>query len=151
MEFLQTEQMCDDLFLTETPDNMIFQGIHSGILKSLWFFLTDATSDFKEYNLPVLVSGLLATQFPNDPFITPEAVSNLIITFLNGVGLPPMIDFPSGTFGFFKGTNATKSWWKINSGKYNMDNYNKILEFNGMTKLPNSWWENFGPTPSAHE
>jgi len=151
MEFLQTEQMCDDLFLTETPDNMIFQGIHSGILKSLWFFLTDATSDFKQYNLPVLVSGLLATQFPNDPFITPEAVSDLIITFLNGVGLPPMIDFPSGTFGFFKGTNATKSWWKINSGKYNMDNYNKILEFNGMTKLPNSWWENFGPTPSAHE
>merc|ERR1712098_676196 len=27
----------------------------------------------------------------------------------------------------------------------------EVLEYNGMTKLPESWWENFGPTPSAHK
>merc|ERR1711915_248592 len=153
-EYFQNEGMCDDLFLTETPDNMIFQGIHSGILKSLWYFLTDVDSEFKAYNVPNTIVKYLNILFPGNPNlenVTPEEILNLILTLLDAANLPPMIDLQNGTFGFFKGTNATKSWWKINSGKYNMDNYNKILEYNGMTKLPDSWWENFGPTPSAHE
>lgn len=45
-----------------------------------------------------------------------------------------MISLKDGTFGFFKGTNATKTWWKINSGKYNLDEYQNVLEFNGNTR-----------------
>jgi len=60
-----------------------------------------------------------------------------------------MLNLKEGTFGFFKGTNATKSWWKIDSGKYNMEKYQEVLEFNGNSRLPDNWWDNFGPTPSA--
>ena len=70
---------------------------------------------------------------------------------LNLAEIPPMIDLEQGKFGFYKGKNATKSWWKINSGRYDMENYNQVLEFDGMTRLPDSWWDNIGPAPSADE
>ena len=45
-----------------------------------------------------------------------------------------MLNLQEGTFGFFKGTNATRTWWKINNGKYNMDEYQQVLEFNGNSR-----------------
>ena len=45
-----------------------------------------------------------------------------------------MIDLEAGTFGFFKGTNATQTYGKINSGKYNLDQYQRVLEFNGNSR-----------------
>ena len=53
---------------------------------------------------------------------------------VDNMDLPPMIDLQSGTFGFFKGTNATQTYWKINSGKYNLDQYQRVLEFNGNSR-----------------
>ena len=52
----------------------------------------------------------------------------------DNLALPPMIDLKAGTFGFFKGTNATQTYWKINSGKYNLDQYQRVLEFNGNSR-----------------
>ena len=54
--------------------------------------------------------------------------------FSESSAIPPMISLKEGTFGFFKGTNATKSWWKINNGQYNLDEYQKVLEFNGNSR-----------------
>ena len=51
--------------------------------------------------------------------------------FADSLALPPMLSLSEGTFGFFKGTNATKTWWKVNSGRYNMEEYTRVLEFNG--------------------
>jgi len=135
--------LCDDIVLTGTPDKMIFQGVDSGILKSLWFFLTDPTE-----GLPSLLHVLISALYPGAD-IPAETIEAIIEQLLGSLPLPPLIDLEAGTFGFFKGSNATKSWWKINSGKNSMDNYNQVLEFNGMTELPESWWGDFGPTPSA--
>jgi len=79
-----------------------------------------------------------------DPIIPP-----LLKSLIDSANLPPMISLTEGTFGFFKGTNGSKTWWKINNGKYNMDEYTQVLEFNGNSRLPDSWWPDFGPTPSA--
>merc|ERR1712142_567662 len=146
---------CDDMWLTATPDEMIFQGTHSGIITSLNFFLHDTTTGA---GLPSLIwialinySGNHTEQLPADKVPSPDEIVNLIDTLLDSLNIPPLIDLEQGSFGFFKGTNATKSWWKINNGKYDMTHFNEVLEYNGMTKLPESWWENFGPTPSAHK
>jgi len=135
--------LCDDMFLTGTPDNIIYQGVESGMVKSLWFLLTD-----KEEGLTPLISLALSMIFPDQEF-TAEQIEQMIEQLLALVTIPPMIDLEGGTFGVFKGTNASKTWWKINNGKYNMDFYNEVLEFGGKSKLPDSWWIDFGPTPSA--
>eukprot|EP00091_Calanus_sinicus_P024124 TRINITY_DN8488_c0_g1_i2.p1 TRINITY_DN8488_c0_g1~~TRINITY_DN8488_c0_g1_i2.p1 ORF type:complete len:376 (+),score=78.35 TRINITY_DN8488_c0_g1_i2:71-1129(+) len=145
---------CDDMFLTGTPDNMIFQGTDSGVLKALWLWLTDTTVlpdvfPFPGGSLPTTLLHILQQLAPDDTVITIDSVVELIQYILKLAEVPPLIDLEQGKFGFFKGTNATKSWWKINSGKYDLQNYNKVLEFNGMTRLPDSWWDDFGPTPSA--
>jgi len=143
---------CDDMWLTATPDNMIFQGSHSGMITSLNAFLHD-----KQNGLPYFVFAaffLLQQQGVLPPNFTPPTLdecADLVDQLLNSLDIPPLIDLENGSFGFFKGTNATKSWWKINSGKYDMTHYNEVLEFNGMSRLPDSWWEDFGPTPSAHK
>jgi len=83
-------------------------------------------------------------------FVTDLLATNLDVpAILDTLALPPMIDLKAGTFGFFKGTNATQTYWKINSGKYNLDQYQRVLEFNGNSRLPDGWWPNFGPTPNA--
>jgi len=146
-------KFCDDLWLTATPDNMIFQGAHSGIITALNVFLFN-----EEAGLPKIIADLLATlqligQIPSDiTHPTAAEIAAIMHSLLDALGgIPSLIDLDEGTFGFFKGTNATKSWWKINSGKYDMNHYNEVLEYNGMTRLPDSWWEDFGPTPSAHK
>jgi len=148
---------CDDMWLTATPDNMIFQGSHSGMITALNFFLhskEDGGLTYYVYNAIKTVFGVLQQQgiIPDTMTPpTPDQCADLVEQLLNSLDIPPLIDLENGSFGFFKGTNATKSWWKINSGKYDMKHYNEVLEFNGMSKLPDSWWEDFGPTPSAHK
>merc|ERR1719495_2461470 len=107
--------LCDDMFLTGTPDNLLYQGVESGMVKSLWFLLTD-----KEEGITPLIYLALAVIFP-DQIITPEQVEQVIDQLLALITLPPMIDLEQGIFGLQRGINSTKSWWKINNGKYNMD------------------------------
>merc|ERR1719244_1975485 len=136
---------CDDMWLTATPDNMIFQGSHSGMITALNEFLHN-----KQEGLPSLLWPALLLIFstlqeqgiigPDTPPPTLDQCADLVEQLLNSLDIPPLIDLENGSFGFFKGTNATKSWWKINSGKYDMNHYNEVLEFNGMSKLPDSWW-----------
>jgi len=54
---------------------------------------------------------------------------------------------------FFKGKNATAdfSWYEINSGLYDMKQYQRILSYNGKESLPESWWGNISSTPSANK
>jgi len=150
-----------DMFLTATPDNMIFQGVESPELKAVWTYITNTE---REDCLPQQIKTILVeiittinTLTPNNPnhidpnIITAEMIENIIQLALGQFEIPPMIDLAAGTFGFFKGQNATKTWWKINSGKYNLEDYNKVLEYNGMSELPASWWDDFGPTPSAEK
>jgi len=112
----------------------VFTGIHSGTIKALYAELLN------------LVKTLITVAFPDSDLVAEEVLGQL----LGMVNIPPLIDLEEGTFGFFKGTNASKTWWKINSGKYNLDLYNKVEEFNGNSRLPDNWWDSFGPTPSAH-
>jgi len=137
--------LCDDMFLTGTPDNLLYQGVESGMVKSLWFLLTD-----KEEGITPLIYVALTMIFPEQE-ITPEQVEQVIDQLLALITLPPMIDLEQGIFGLQRGINSTKSWWKINNGKYNMDKYNQIIEYSGESKLPDSWWIDFGSTPSADQ
>ena len=56
-------------------------------------------------------------------------LANWIDQTLAGMGMD-LLDLKHGKFGFFRGpngSNATRSWWKINSGKYQFDLYNQVL------------------------
>merc|ERR1711892_1444379 len=88
--------LCDDMWLTATPDNMIFQGTHSGIIKSLNFWLHDI--EF-EIGLPFLLKPLLtqacaeaqSIAFCEEP-ITMDKVVEVIDYLLSLVEIPPLID-----------------------------------------------------------
>jgi len=125
---------CDGLTMTDSPNNLIFRGAHSGLLLSVHSIL-------QHIDLSIIDPSL-----PND-FDLATPVDNLLAE--QGLNL---IDLKHGKFGFFRGPdgrNDSKTWWKINSGKYQLDLYNTVLEYNGNTKLPENWWYAFGPTPSA--
>jgi len=100
-----------------------------------------------------LVKGICAD--PDSVENLPPVLSPMIAQFMIGIletaPLPPLIDLKAGTFGFFKGSNGTKTWWTINSGLHSMDQYNRVMKFNGGSSLPTPWWKDFGPTPSADE
>jgi hypothetical protein len=59
----------------------------------------------------------------------------------------------NGEFGVFKGKNATKldSYYTVNNGRYEKHNFLMIEKYNGEETLPESWWPNVGPTPSAND
>jgi len=148
---------CDGLTMTDTVNNLVFKGAHSGMLLALHNVLetADLTTlmpnifPILELLLPESLSGIL-TQL-KDALAKIDLASWIDETLAN-MGMD-LLDLKHGKFGFFRGpngSNATRSWWKINSGKYQFDLYNQITEFNGMTKLPENWWYGFGPTPSAH-
>ena len=109
------ECFCDGLTMTDTPSKMIFSGAHSGVLLALHkvlskvdlsiFFIESLKPFFENVNLAVIVDDLL-----------------------DDMGLN-LIDLKHGKFGFFRGpggSNATRSWWKINSGKYQLSLYNQV-------------------------
>ena len=70
-----------------------------------------------------LVKGICAD--PDSVENLPPVLSPMIAQFMIGIletaPLPPLIDLKAGTFGFFKGSNGTKTWWTINSGLHSMD------------------------------
>ena len=61
--------------------------------------------------------------------------------------------FSHGEFGLYKGKNATKanSNYVINNGRYDRHKFNKVVEVNGKTSLPENWWNLVGPSPSAND
>jgi len=204
---IKRDEFHDDIVITGTPNDMIFEGVESGTLKALNYYLTNQNEDDPGYSFQVKLalglgagltdlchlmvlnpedddySEILALLYDlssrikvppliglvvggdtlkdiidfidttNDPnllaFIILEALPTIIDPLLESSAIPPMISLSEGTFGFFKGTNATKTWWKINNGKYNLDEYQNVLEFNGNSRLPEGWWDSIGPTPSS--
>jgi len=208
---MEDTDMYDDIVITGTPNDMIFEGVKSGTLMALNTYLTNRDNqDYPSFQT-TLATGLgtgltdlckmmiiedtadpdysgilsllydLSSRIKVDPLLagalgatgadTLDAVIYAIATdplnptkliilintilpividpLLDSPAIPPIISLRDGTFGFFKGTNATKTWWKINSGKYNLDEYQNVIEFNGNTRLPDGWWDDFGPTPSS--
>jgi len=150
------ECFCDGLTMTDTVNNLIFKGAHSGMLLGLHHVLENADLTALMPNFITILQQLFALQ-PEilaiiEQFLAHINLANWIDKTLDGMGMT-LLDLKHGKFGFFRGpngSNATRSWWKINSGKYQFDLYNQITEFNGMTRLPENWWYGFGPTPSAH-
>jgi len=150
-----TECFCDALTMTDTVNNLIFKGAHSGILLALHHVLEHADMGALVPNFNLL--GTLIPQLKQIIDMISNSLKDVnlatwIDQTLEGMGMD-LLDLKHGKFGFFRGpngSNATRSWWKINSGKYQFDLYNQITEFNGMTRLPENWWYGFGPTPSAH-
>jgi len=148
------ECFCDGLTMTDTVNNLVFKGAHSGLLLALHHVLEHADLGALVPNFDKL--KLLIPQLgPIIDLISAQLkevnLANWIDQTLAGMGMD-LLDLKHGKFGFFRGpngSNATRSWWKINSGKYQFDLYNQITEFNGMTRLPENWWYGFGPTPSA--
>lgn len=84
--------------------------------------------------LPIVIDPLLG----NDTNFFYSLSQSCLFMFVDSPAIPPIISLRDGTFGFFKGTNATKTWWKINSGKYNLDEYQNVIEFNGNTRYEHS-------------
>lgn len=63
--------------------------------------------------------------------------------------LPPQ--FQGDKFSFYQNATTDYAWYKINNGKIQVKNFNSFVEVNGETKLPETWWPEFGPTPSAQK
>jgi len=148
------ECFCDGLTMTDTVNNLVFKGAHSGMLLALHHVLEHADMGALVPNLDLL-GTLIPSLKPIIDLISAQLndinLAAWIDQTLAGMGMD-LLDLKHGKFGFFRGpngANATRSWWKINSGKYQFDRYNQIVEFNGMTRLPENWWYGFGPTPSA--
>ena len=163
---------CDGLTMTDTVNNLVFKGAHSGMLLAVHNVLetADLTTlmpnifPILELLLPDSLQGILTALKTS---LAKIDLAGWIDEMLANMGMD-LLDLKHGKFGFFRGpngTNATRGWWKINSGKYQFDLYNQvsvlnfvllnffyfqITEFNGMTRLPENWWYGFGPTPSAH-
>merc|ERR1719184_778801 len=148
---------CDGLTMTDTVNNLVFKGAHSGMLLALHNVLETADLTALMPNIVPILQMLLPDSLSGIIPVIQQALAEINLAVwidetLAGMGMD-LLDLKHGKFGFFRGpngSNATRSWWKINSGKYQFDLYNQIIEFNGMTRLPENWWYGFGPTPSAH-
>ena len=101
---------CDGLIMTDSPNNLIFKGTHSGVLLSVHYIL-------QHLDLSVIDPFL-----PSD-FDLATPVDNLLSEQeLNW-------DLKHGKFGFLSragGRNDSKTWWKMNSGKYQLGLYKKV-------------------------
>ena len=109
------ECFCDGLTMTDTPSKMIFSGAHSGVLLALHKVLECLDLSIFFYK-------------PLKPLLECVNVAAIVDNLLDDMGLN-LIDLKHGKFGFFRGpggSNATRSWWKINSGKYQLSLYNQV-------------------------
>ena len=120
--------------MTDTVDNLVFKGAHSGILLALHHVLEHADLGALVPNFDMLKS-LIPQLGPIIDLISAQLkdvnLANWIDQTLAGMGMD-LLDLKHGKFGFFRGpngSNATRSWWKINSGKYQFDLYNQVLPF----------------------
>ncbi|XP_023349462.1 lysosome membrane protein 2 isoform X2 [Eurytemora carolleeae] len=114
----------DDLFTTETANKLIFEGYEPGVLKFVLYLVNAIEETPEEILFPV-------EDLP--PIEIPDIIAD-------------------GKFAFFKGKNGTadNGWYKINSGIYDISKYQKIQEYNGLDRLPESWWGTLASTPSAN-
>ena len=124
---------CDGLTMTDTVNNLVFKGAHSGMLLALHNVLETAD-----------LTTLMPNLFPVLQMVLPEILQDILTqleTSLSKIDLAgwidntlanmgmDLLDLKHGKFGFFRGpngSNATRSWWKINSGKYQFDLYNQV-------------------------
>ena len=74
---------------------------------------------------------------------------------INGTAIIEMINtnvpqFADGKFGLQKGKNDTVQdmFFRINNGANDLDEFMKILEWNGDASLKENWWQNIARTPS---
>ena len=130
-EDVPRECFCDGLTMTDTVNNLIFKGAHSGSLLAVHNVLEHADLGSLVPNFDLL--GTLIPQLkPIIDLISLRLqdvdLAAWIDQILAGMGLD-LLDLKHGKFGFFRGpngSNATRSWWKINSGKYQFDLYNQV-------------------------
>ena len=125
------ECFCDGLTMTDTVNNLVFKGAHSGMLLALHHVLEHADMGALVPNLDLL-GTLIPSLKPIIDLISAQLndinLAAWIDQTLAGMGMD-LLDLKHGKFGFFRGpngANATRSWWKINSGKYQFDRYNQV-------------------------
>ena len=113
---------CDDLFYNATVDDLLWQGHNPGIIELFFSILKLIEKTLEEK---------LGIDIDLDQFLPPQ---------LSGRSLA-----------FFKGKNRTKldNYRVINNGALVHGKYLNIEAINGNTELPNHWWPNIAPTPSA--
>ena len=134
------ECFCDGLTMTDTVNNLVFKGAHSGMLLALHHVLEHADMGALVPNLDLL-GTLIPSLKPIIDLISAQLndinLAAWIDQTLAGMGMD-LLDLKHGKFGFFRGpngANATRSWWKINSGKYQFDRYNQVTLSNTICKL----------------
>ena len=74
----------------------------------------------------------------------PESITSL---------LPPLPDMLlAGKYGLWYDKNDTlrHNYYTINDGSRALEKYGAVTEFNGEPRMPDQWWGDFGPSPSAH-
>ena len=114
---------CDDLFYTVAVDDLLWQGHNPGIM-NLFFLVLEIIEDIlKALGINIDIDDFLPVQ-------------------LSGKSL-----------GFYKGKNQTKlnNYRVINNGEFIKGNYLNIEQLNGNSELPDHWWPNIAPTPSAQD
>lgn len=128
-----TESLKDDVFIKVSPREIVFDGFSPGILKFALLLY--------DYGNFMLSSGGLE-----------DILAELGMNVTLPDSLPPLpAEIAGGTFALFTNGSLLNGWAKIDSGKYVLEKFNSYVEYNGMTRLPDSWWPDFGPTPSAHK
>ena len=154
---LSTGKFTEELFKSVSVAELVFDGYETGLLN----VLTDldgvvvalaATFGIIEESAEIILTGLQEQfgSFLGDIVLLDE-FNNIKATVATLMATTPQIS--GGTFGIFKGKNATTagSYYVINSGKFERHNFMEIEQFNGKEKLPDEWWPFVAPTPTGQE
>ena len=155
---LSTDKFAEELFKSVSVAELVFEGYHTGLLniltdldavvlevaKFLNITGSPTADDFLNFLQAILASFLGELSLTTEFHKLKDTIATLMAT-------TPQIS--GGTFGIFKGKNATTadSYYLINSGKYERHNFMEIEEFNGKEKLPDEWWPFVAPTPTGQE
>ena len=100
-------EFTDDVFMTATPRELIFDGIAPGILRFALFMYD-------------LIKELVDTLPPDNGILPPDFVVP---------DLPPEV--AGGRVALFLNATTDQGWAKINSGKYMLEKFNFFVELNG--------------------
>merc|ERR1719370_398603 len=101
------ECFCDGLTMTDTVNNLIFKGAHSGMLLALHNVLEDANLGNLMPNLDLIIT-LIPGLFPNGNPLTHVNLADWIDQTLAGIGLN-LLDLKHGKFGFFRSPNGSNA------------------------------------------
>ena len=154
----------EELFKEIPVKELLFDGYETGLLKALFdgenvIFLLLKTL-LAMFELPPVTNideALTALEkFLLENFqltVDVKAAYEQIMALLSEVIANPPEQIAGGTFGIFKGKNATKanSYYVINTGKYEKHNFMELEEVNGREELPAEWWPNVAPTPTGQD